>query len=267
MAALLAGPASLGAESVVAERDTVVLMHGLGRSASSMEPLAKRLREAGFETHNLDYPSTEHTSAELVDWLAEALDRCCDDGRHRLNFVTHSLGGILVRAQLERSRPSNLARVVLIAPPNKGSEIVDNLGDNPVFEAVLGPTAPELGTEPDSFPNRIGPPDYELGIIAGTESINPVGSAMLPGPDDGTVSIEGTKLEGAADFLLVEANHTFIMQEEEVGRQVIHFLRTGRFDHAKHSTPDQESAEAATTEEARAEEVPVEGRSGEGAGE
>lgn len=228
--ALIAAPAWSTAPAGEPQ-ERVVLLHGLGRSASSMAPLAERLSGAGFETHNLDYPSTERTPDELVDWLAKALERCCAAGDRPLHFVTHSLGGILVRAQLERSRPTNLGRVVLIAPPNKGSEIVDTIGDNAVFEAVLGPTAPELGTNSDSFPNRIGRPDYELGIIAGMESINPVGSAILPGPDDGTVSIEGTKLEGAADFIVVEANHTFIMQEEEVSRQVIHFFRQGRFDH------------------------------------
>lgn len=235
-AALMLGWASIaGAEAVATQGARVVLLHGLARTASSMAPLAKRLETAGFETHNLDYPSTDHTPEELVQWLDQALDRCCAKGDRPLHFVTHSLGGILVRAQLERDRHAHLGRVVLIAPPNKGSEIIDSVGDNPVFEAILGPTATELGTEPDSFPNSIGQPDYELGIIAGSESLNPVGSAMLPEPNDGAVSMERTKLEGAADFILVEANHTFIMQEEEVARQVIHFFRSGRFDHGKPS--------------------------------
>jgi triacylglycerol lipase len=211
--------------------DSVVLLHGLGRSAAAMGPLAKQLRAAGFAIHNLDYPSTDHTPDELVAWLDEALTRCCQQTPGALHFVTHSLGGILVRAQLEAKRPAQLGRVVLIAPPNHGSEIVDGLVGNALFEAALGPTGSDLGTGPDSFPNRIGPPDYEVGVIAGSQSINPVGAVLLPDENDGTVSVESTRLEGATDFILVEANHTFIMQEEEVAEQVIHFLREGRFDH------------------------------------
>ena len=105
------------------------------------------------------------------------------------------------------------------------------MGDSSAFLAFFGPTAAELGTGPDSLPNRIGPPAYELGVIAGRQSINPIGSALLPGPDDGAVTIERTKLDGAADFIVVDANHTFIMQNEAAQHQVLHFLRHGRFDH------------------------------------
>ncbi len=228
LATMLGGPASA---DPTAER--VILVHGLARGAGSMAPLAERLERAGFVTHNLDYASTEHEPEALVSWLEGEIEGCCADGAAPLHFVTHSLGGILVRAALERERPTALGRVVLIAPPNGGSQIVDSLGANPLFGAVLGPTATMLGTGPDSFPNRIGPPDYELGIIAGTASINPLGSALLPGPDDGAVTVEDARLEGAADFILADANHTFIMQDAEVGRQVVHFLLTGGFDHGE----------------------------------
>jgi pimeloyl-ACP methyl ester carboxylesterase len=211
--------------------DSVVLLHGLGRSAAAMKPLANHLRAAGFTVHNLDYPSTDHTPDELVAWLDDALLKCCERTQGALHFVTHSLGGILVRAQLEVKRPARLGRVVQIAPPNHGSEIVDSLVGNPLFEVVLGPTGSDLGTGPDSFPNRIGAPDYEIGIIAGSASINPVGAVLLPEENDGTVSVASARLEGATDFIVVEANHTFIMQEPEVAEQVIHFIREGRFDH------------------------------------
>jgi hypothetical protein len=210
----------------------VMLLHGLGRGASSMEALADHLREAGFAVNNFDYPSTDHEPEVLVEMVAEEVRRCCESSDAPLHFVTHSLGGILTRAYLAAHVPSNLGRVVMLAPPNKGSEIVDTLGENPVFEAILGPTAPELGTDSESLPRRLGPPGFEVGIIAGTSSINPVGSALLPGPSDGTVTVESARLEGAADFLLVDASHTFIMQDDSVAEQVIHFLRHGRFDHA-----------------------------------
>jgi triacylglycerol lipase len=222
-----------GADRVSPGGENVVLLHGLGRSAASMKPLEKFLRSEGFRTHNLDYPSTERSADELVGWLDDALRECCAQAEGPLHFVTHSLGGILLRAELARNRPEKLGRSVLIAPPNRGSEIVDELGENPLFEAALGPVASDLGNAPDSFPTRLGPADFEVGIIAGRESINPFGSAILPGDDDGTVSIANTRLEGAADFIVVPANHTFIMQDEGVAEQVVHFLREGRFDHGR----------------------------------
>ena len=225
-----AAGAQVGDAGAAAPRERVVLLHGLARGAGSMAPLAERLRAAGFETHNLDYSSTRHTPPELVAWLDAAIARCCAGGDAPVHFVTHSLGGILVRARLADARPVSLGRVVLIAPPNKGSEIVDAIGDNPLLEGLLGPTAVRLGTEDGSFPRSLGPPDYEVGIIAGSSSINPIGSALVPGPDDGTVSIESTRLEGASDFIVVEASHTLIMQDAGVARQVIHFLRRGRFE-------------------------------------
>jgi triacylglycerol lipase len=209
----------------------VILLHGLGRGADSMAPLAEHLVEAGYASHNLDYASRSMTPSESVAWLAQAIVDCCPEDGSPVHFVTHSLGGILVRARLEESAPRNLGRVVQIAPPNQGSEIVDTVGENPVFEGIMGPTAVTLGTGPDSFPRSIGPPTYELGVIAGSSSINPVGSALLPGPDDGAVTIEATRLDQATDFILLDANHTLIMQEDSVAHQVIAFLRDGHFDH------------------------------------
>ena len=153
----------------------VVLLHGLGRGAYSMRPLAKTLRVAGYDVSNLEYDSRGRGPAELIADLSRKVAEYCGEKQAPLHFVTHSLGGILVRGYLAEGRPVNLARVVLLAPPNQGSELVDAVGDVAAFEALLGPTAVELGTNSDSLPNRLGPADYEVGVIAGRQSINPIG--------------------------------------------------------------------------------------------
>ncbi len=208
--------------------ETVVVLHGLGRTNYSMQPLADRLAEANFQVHNLRYPSMNSTPEELVENLDGQLRACCPNAAP-LHFVTHSLGGILVRAYLAERRPDSLGRVVMLAPPNRGSELVDLLGDTSLFRWIMGPTAVELGTRKDSFPNRLPPPDFELGVIAGTGSVNPLGSRLVPGNNDGTVSVESTQLPGMKDFAQVSESHTFIMRSPEVAKLVIGFLRNGQF--------------------------------------
>jgi pimeloyl-ACP methyl ester carboxylesterase len=209
--------------------DRVVLLHGLGRSHWSMMPLENRLEDAGYEVANVGYPSRDLDPDGLVAYVESAVAECCMDAA-RLHFVTHSLGGILVRGYLAKQRPANLGRVVMLAPPNRGSELVDELGDWPLFSWILGPTAVQLGTSSDSFPNRLPPVEFDLGVIAGTESLNPIGSVILPEGNDGTVSVASTRVEGMRDFVAVPASHTFIMWSEDAGDQVVTFLENGRFD-------------------------------------
>ena len=219
-----------GVAAAPAER--VVLLHGLARSDRSMRPLARRLAEAGFEVTNLDYPSTRLGPEELTDLIDQFIDQCCADESSPVHFVTHSLGGVLVRAYLAEHRPPNLGRVVMLAPPNHGSEIVDLIGDTWLFEKIFGPTATQLGTAEDSLPNRLGPPTYELGVIAGSNgkhALNPLGAWLLSGEHDGTVSAESAKLDGMSSFLVLPENHSFIMKDPEVAAEVIHFLRNGSF--------------------------------------
>jgi pimeloyl-ACP methyl ester carboxylesterase len=231
-AMLLAGacvaPARAAHEGT-ASVEEVVLLHGLARTDRSLRPLEKRLSAAGFRVHNLRYPSTELPPERLVENLHQQLEACCASAP-RLHFVTHSLGGILVRAYLAEHSLPNLGRVVMLAPPNRGSEFVDGLGDSGLFQAAFGPTAAELGTGPDSLPNRLPPPRFEFGVIAGTRSVNPVSGLVVPGPSDGTVSVESTRLPGMADFITVPTSHTFIMQSETVATYTIEFLRNGRFE-------------------------------------
>jgi pimeloyl-ACP methyl ester carboxylesterase len=208
-------------------REAVVLLHGLYRSHLSMRPLETRLEAAGYAVHNLRYPSTAAAPDALAAELREQIDACCADAP-RLHFVTHSLGGILARALLAQRAPANLGRVVMLAPPNHGSEWVDVFGG--AFGWALGPTGRELGTAPSSLPNRLPPPSFPLGVIAGNFSWNPLGSLLLPGESDGTVSVESTQLDGMSDFVAVPSSHTFILRSDAAAEHVLEFLRAGRFE-------------------------------------
>ena len=212
------------------DQEVVVLLHGLGRSAGSMAMLEQRLAAAGFVIYNIDYPSRKSSPQALVTLLAETLDDCCSKAS-KIHFVTHSLGGIMVRAYLAAYSPANAGRLVMLAPPNQGSELSDALRDNWLFKTLMGPTAAELGTDNSSWPNRLPPPSVETGVIAGTGSINPLGTLVIPGEDDGMVSVCSTWIDGLSDFLVVSATHAFIMRSTQVSREVIYFLQNGRFDH------------------------------------
>jgi len=117
----------------------------------------------------------------------------------------------------------------MLSPPNNGSEITDRFKDNFFYKALTGPAGQQLGTEPESVPNHLGPADFELGIITGDFSLNPYFSRLINKSNDGTVSVESARIEGMSDFLVVRSSHTFIMQNKNVIDQVVHFIRNGEF--------------------------------------
>lgn len=216
--------------------ETVILLHGIARTSNSMWRIESALRSKGYEVVNLDYPSRKKSIDELSDFLGQTLANCYADPERTVHFVTHSMGGVVVRYHLARQHPPNLGRVVMLSPPSAGSEMVDLLSDNPLFELTLGPAGQELGTDPSSVPQTLGPVDFELGVIAGDASVNPVFSELIPGVDDGAVSVESAKTPGMTDFLILPYSHTFIMFSGEVIEQIVHFLDHGVFDHQKEAS-------------------------------
>ena len=219
----------------------VVLLHGLARSASSMDNMAEALTEAGYNVANVDYPSRNHLIAALGDAVIPAgVDACRNSGSRRIHMVTHSLGGILVRDYLSRHAISDLQRVVMLAPPNHGSAVVDNLKDLPGVTLLTGPTFEQLGTDDKSIPLQLGPATVDTAIIAGSRSINLYLSTFLENPDDGKVSVASARLEGMCAMLVLEVSHPFIMKDEEAIAQTIGYLQNGRFTAAKAEYPDCE---------------------------
>ncbi len=219
------------AAGIASAAECVVLLHGLARSSMSMNKMESMLAEAGFATANIDYPSREHTIEELAEIAVPSGIEACreQEGVDTIHFVTHSLGGILLRQYLSTHAIEKLGRVVMLGPPNQGSAAVDELRDLPGFEWLNGPAGYQLGKGPESIPLQLGPADFELGVIAGNRTIDPVTSAVLENPDDGRVSVEDTKLEGMADFIIVEHSHAFMMRMRRPIELTIRFLNTGRF--------------------------------------
>lgn len=207
--------------------EAVVLVHGLGRSRASMMVLAQRLEWAGYGVVVVGYRSLTDRFPDQVATVRSMVERCCGESP-RIHFVGHSLGGLVIRGYLAETPPEHLGRVVLLAPPNQGSLFVDWLEEVPAVTEVLGPVGSELGTDSTDIPATLPPPDYEMGIIAGNRSIHPIGHLAIPGPDDGIVSVEQTRVEGVP-MIVLPRSHAFIMSSRHTAEAVIRFLRTGEF--------------------------------------
>ena len=210
-------------------KDYVILLHGLGRTSRSMRPIERHLEEYGFCVININYPSRKLPIEELAKYIQAEIEKQCTDKEVNIHFVTHSMGGIILRFYLGKNHLENLGRVVMLSPPNKGSEIVDTLRKFFIFSMLIGPAGLQLGTNQDSIPNTLGPVNFDLGIITGKSSLNPIFSLIIPGDDDGRVSVERSKVSGMKDFMVVPHSHSFIMRSSQVADQVTYFLKSGRF--------------------------------------
>jgi pimeloyl-ACP methyl ester carboxylesterase len=230
IATLLAVLFAAALQPSAASGESVVVLHGLARSSDSMSRMVSALEMAGYRVCNVSYPSRKHPIKALTaDFVAPAVRACLSSETDTVHFVTHSLGGVVVR-QLARSEPNlRIGRVVMLSPPNHGSEVVDKLGKLSLFKLINGPAGLELDTSDTSLPRTLGPASFDVGIITGSRTINPILSWLIPGDDDGKVSIESARLEGMADFCVIAATHPFIMKNRQAIEQTLGFLAHGRF--------------------------------------
>lgn len=211
--------------------ETVVLLHGLARTRFSMWPIQRALERAGYSVINIGYPSRRSSIEQLATQVFAGIEaRLSELKPGRIHFVTHSMGGILLRQHLAQHVINNLGRVVMLAPPNQGSELVDRLGHLGLFRAINGPAGLQLGTGADGLPRRLPPVEFELGVITGSLGINPLFSRLLPRPNDGKVSVASARVQGMREFRVLPVTHTFMMNNRKVMELTLNFLKHGRFE-------------------------------------
>jgi len=197
------------------DAEQIVLLHGLGRTKTAMWYLERRLEEAGYRVHNIGYRSLDEDMGEIVAHVAEKISDAGTLNAPKLHFVAHSLGGLVARAYIAKHRPANLGRVVLLAPPNGGSPVIDRLRAAGISNMPIGPAGRALGAGDDDLPARLPKPDYPVGVIAGSADL--------------LVPADRTRLDGMADFFVVDTGHAWMRNDSEAADQAIHFLRHGKF--------------------------------------
>lgn len=222
----------------------VLVLHGLGQSRRSMQPLVEHLRgKVDGTVMSVGYASPRASldaHALALDAVIDALPETCS-----LSFVGHSLGNLVVRRWMATAQPSMLDRVqrmVMLGPPNQGSDLA-RLASKIWFLAVLsdGP-ARQLGLEWPQLAEKLAVPACEFGIVAGGTGDDRGMSLLLAGDDDAIVRVEETRLEGANGFLLLPVHHADMMRDQAVQRAAVCFLREGRF------TEDRDAGAGGATE-------------------
>lgn len=217
------------------KNEFIVLLHGILRSKLDMFPLEKYLENKGYTVLNILYPSRELSLEDISQFVDDKIKSCPNYRPDMiLHFVTHSMGGLIARYYIDTYKPQNLGKVVMMGPPNTGSEFADWLSDvkilAPLYKTIYGPAGQQMRTD---YKHKDQSINFPLGIIAGTSSINPLAPWVLQGEHDGIVPVERTKIEGMSDHIVMKTNHSFMMFNTNVMEQCHIFLQTGKFDHEK----------------------------------
>ncbi len=214
-------------------KELIVLLHGILRSKTDMLFLKNYFEKNGYNVLNILYPSREKSLEELSDFVHEHITASPDYSESiPVHFVTHSMGGLITRYYIAQHKPKNLGNVVMLGPPNTGSEFADWLSDTkilaPMFREIFGPASDQLTTRHKHIDGDI---TYPLGVIAGNLSINPLAPWVLDGEHDGIVPVERTKIDGMKDHIVMRATHSFMMFNPKVMDQALYFIQHKKFDH------------------------------------
>lgn len=210
--------------------ECVILLHGMGRTESSFQRMEESLRDEGYLVWNSPYrSSTDKVGVLAATAIDPGLEYCTNSETAKIHFVSHSLGGILIRHYLQDHEIIGLDKIVMIAPPNHGSELADVLSKVFLYRWIMVPAALQLGTDEDGLIAQLEEVPGVIGVIAGNKSWNFVFSSIIPGSDDGKVSVKSAKLSEMEDMIELSESHTFILRSDPVIQHSIYFLKNGSF--------------------------------------
>lgn len=204
----------------------VVLVHGIFRSSKSFRKLRAHLLKEEYQVFGFEYPSTQVTIADSAEYLRKSIESL--KGIEEINFVVHSMGGLVVRSYLAGKQDKRIKRMVMLGVPNLGAHMADRVTKIPLFHTLFGPAGKQLLTGDEGVSGKLPIPDFEFAIIAGSKGDSNGFNPFIPGDDDGTVSVSSTRLPGANDFIAIRALHSFMMFDNDVINATSRFLKTGR---------------------------------------
>jgi hypothetical protein len=226
------------------EGKAIVVLHGLFRTRSSMANLGGALSKSGdYKTFCVGYPTTRgsvESHARSLDNVVRSLE-----GISEINFIAHSLGNLVVRhwlndfAAAERTLPKgqSFGRMVMLAPPNRQPKLATILVRGTVANFVAGPAAEAMATGWEKLEPKLATPRFEFGVLAGGKADGKGFNPLLPGDDDGVVTVESTRLPGARDFRVLPVLHSFFMNDKRVHEYAMRFFEHGHFETAQSRQP------------------------------
>ena len=175
-----------------------------------------------------DYTSTCNSIPASVACLAQVMRSL--EGIETIDFVVHSMGGLVLRCCLQDYEDTRIRRAVLLGVPNRGARLAVRLHRNPVYRLVYGPARQQLTSDPAGLIPSLPVPQFDFGMIAGDRDGIKGYNPLLPEDNDGTVTVRSARLAGARDFLLVPTIHSFRMTDRHCIAAVRHFLEQGQFE-------------------------------------